>query len=939
MFKNWIFFIAIIIFSLTSGVFAETVIIDNQSTYFSVSGTWATGTSAGYHCINYVFANTVTSDPTATAIFTLNFSSGGTYDVSTWYVQGSNRPTDAQYVINHSGGTSTVYIDQTTNGSSWVSLGTFTFPATGGSVNITNKSSVADKAVIADAIKCVRQGTTYGDLYQAMWVNSWGSGFLSASQTTTMINLARQNNLNAIFVEVRKTGDAYYLSATEPRASNIASGYTDPLADIIQKAHDTSGGKQYIQVHTWIVPYRVWTDAQGTPPSTHVWNEHPEWRGQTNTGSTSDGSWYIDPGVPGVTDYIVGVVKEIVENYDVDGVHFDYFRYPGTSWGYNPTAISRFNALYGKSGQPATNDSDFCNFRRDQIRQMGRKVYATVKAIKWDCLMSAATIQWGGYYGNFTTTSAYAQVFQDWPGFMSEGLLDMNVLMNYKNEDSSGTATDYRNWANFLASSRAGRLAVNGHGSYMNSIHNSITQLFYAIDISGICGTNIYAYQGTNDEGASASDFWNTLRYDCYDQHRNPPDPSWISSPTQGILRGTVRDAGGVLDGITVDLSNGASGTIKTDGTGFYAFLKLNPGSDFKASVTHNSRTLTYSFNVTAGQVTTLDFDFTQYTLTVSSAHDSPTPAVGSHVYDIGTIVTASVASTIVDEPPGKRYVCTGWTGTGFTPSSGSGSQVDILMNNDCFITWQWKTQCQLVTDINPAGAGTVNLTPNLDWYDANSDITMEAVSNTGYQFASWSGDASGSDNPKSINIGTSQKYVTANYNVRLSVFSAHGTPNPSGDTYWASGAIVSASVNSPVSGGTGVQYVCTGWSCPGATPASGSDNSTSFTINQPSTLTWNWKTQYQLLTFANPPGSGYIYLNGTTTPADGWYDEGANVNILAVGKPDTPGQHDGYRFVNWSGDLTGTDNPAEINMVRPRSITAQFLPLIQVTGWMLVKK
>ncbi|MCX6999713.1 MAG: family 10 glycosylhydrolase [Candidatus Sumerlaeota bacterium] len=789
MFEKWISIITLIIFSLTAGVFAETVIIDNQSNYFSASGTWSPGTSAGYHCINYGYVNTVTGDPTAIATFTLSFSSGGTYDVSTWYVQGSNRPTDAQYIINHSGGTSTVYIDQTTNGSSWVSLGTFTFPATGGWVNITNKASIAGKAVMADAIKCVRQGTTYGDLYQAMWVNSWGSGFLSASETTSMINTARQNNMNAVFVEVRKTGDAYYQSATEPRASNIDPGYADPLADIIQKAHDTSGGKQYIQVHTWIVPYRVWTDSQGTPPSSHVWNEHPEWRGQTNTGSTSDGSWYIDPGVPGVTDYIVDVVKEIVENYDVDGVHFDYFRYPGTSWGYNPTAISRFNTLYSKSGQPATNDSDFCNFRRDQIRQMGRKVYATVKGIKWDCLLSAATIQWGGYYGNFTTTSAYAGVFQDWPGFMSEGLLDMNVLMNYKNEDNSGQATDYRNWANFLASTRAGRFAVNGHGSYMNSIHNSITQLFYALDISGICGTNIYAYQGTNDEGAPASDFWNTLRYDCYNQRRNPPNPSWISNPAQGILRGTVRDAGGVLDGKTVTLSNGATGTIKTDGTGFYAFLKLNPGSGFNASVTHNSNTLTRSFNITAGELTTLNFDFTQHTLTVSSAYDSPTPTVGGHDYTSGTIVSASIASSIVDEPPGKRYVCTGWTGTGFTPSSGSGS-------------------------------------------------------------------------------------------------------------------------------------------------------SASFTINQPSTLTWNWKTQYQLLTSANPPGSGYIYLDGTTTPADGWYDEGANVNILAVGMSNTPGQHDGYHFVNWSGDLTGTDNPAVVNMVGARSVTGQFLPPATTTSdWMLIKR
>lgn len=627
---------------------AETIVIDNRSDDFVTTGSWSTGSYAGYHVTDYRYALTVTGSATETAGWFPMFSSAGTYKVAIWYVQGSNRPTDARFTIHHSGGSSTVYVDQTTSGSQWVVLGSYDFSPTGGSVIVDNVSSVAGNAVIADAVRFVRSGTTYGDAYQGMWIYSWGLGFLSEVQTNDMISVARTNYLNIIFPEVRKAGDAYYISATEPFASNVAPGYTDPLADIIAKAHDTSGGKQYIEVHAWIVPYRVWVDSLGTPPAGHVLSEHPEWQSQTNTGATSDGSQYIDPGHPGVLNYLIDVVTEIVQNYDVDGIHFDYFRYPGTQWGYNPTAIARFNALYGKTGQPATNDPDFCDFRRDQIRYFGRKAYAAVKAIDWNCKMSAATIQWGSCPADFTQSSAYASVFQDWVGFMAEGLLDMNVLMNYKREHVPSQAADYRDWAQLLASSKAGRHAVNGPGVYLNSIHNSVTQILYGLDTPGIDGTNIYVYHMTNQDGDPADDFWYTMRADCYTQRRNTPAAPWIDTPTFGILRGTVTGDGSALDGITVTLSNGVTGTSKTDGTGFYAFLQLTPGVSYTATTSAPGFfDQAQNFDISAGTVTTLDF-------ALSSTAPTPTPTPTPTPSPTAT-PSPSPSPTPTPEPPGVK--------------------------------------------------------------------------------------------------------------------------------------------------------------------------------------------------------------------------------------------------------------------------------------------
>lgn len=636
----------------TLAAHADTIILDNRSSsQFALSGTWDTGSSAGYHVTDYRYILTTTVE-SATATWTPVFPSLGTYEVSVWYTSGANRPVDAKYTVNYNGGSAAVYVNQTSAGGQWVPIGSWEFDATGGSVVLSNESATVGKAVVADAVRFVRSGTVYGDQYQGMWIYAWGAGILSASQTDAMIATARQNNLNIIFPQVRKIGDSYYASATEPFASNIEAGYTDPLADIIAKAHDTSGGKQYIEVHAWIVPYRVWKDSEGALPAGHVLLEHPEWQGQTNTGSVSDGSQYLDPGVPEVTDYLVDVVSEIVQNYDVDGVHFDYYRYAGVGWGYNPTAITRFNALYGKTGQPATNDPDFCDFRRDQIRQMGRKVYAAVKNIRWGVKVSAATIQWGSFSGDFTQSSAYASIFQDWPGFMAEGLLDMNVLMNYKREHDVGQAADYRDWADFLASSKAGRLAINGPGVYMNSIHNSVTQILYAMDTPGMDGENPYVYHMTNQDGDSASDFWATVRADCFTTTRSAPAAPWIDTPTQGILRGTVTVEGVAADGMTVTLSGGPTGTIKTDGTGFYAFLKSNPGTGFSVTASVPGYTdQTKTFDITAGVVTTVDFNFTTATATPTATPSATATETASPSPTASLTPTATATATAAPSP------------------------------------------------------------------------------------------------------------------------------------------------------------------------------------------------------------------------------------------------------------------------------------------------
>ncbi len=140
-------------FEIVGPVPGTETIIDNLDAGFSkVSGTWTDSSgSPGYYGTNYAYAVTVTGSATAVARWTPTGLSGSK-EVFVWYVAGSNRPTDAQFLVTHTGGTATVSVNQTINGSQWVSLGTYTLDANS-KVELTNLSATSGKAAIADAVR------------------------------------------------------------------------------------------------------------------------------------------------------------------------------------------------------------------------------------------------------------------------------------------------------------------------------------------------------------------------------------------------------------------------------------------------------------------------------------------------------------------------------------------------------------------------------------------------------------------------------------------------------------------------------------------------------------------------------------------------------------------------------------------------------------------
>ncbi|MBV8717128.1 MAG: family 10 glycosylhydrolase [Chloroflexi bacterium] len=360
---------------------------------------------------------------------------------------------------------------------------------------------------------------------RAVWVDAFHDGFKTPQQVDDLVAWARRANLNALFVEVRRRGDAYYLKSFEPRTEDpdLTPGF-DALQYLIEKAHQ---GPQRLQVHAWLATLPIWWQ-RDTPPAApnHAFNLHgldaaPDqtWLmyrddGQAWAGNDVGGIYYLDPGNPDVQAYTTEVYLNLLRNYDVDGIHLDQVRYyegdPGR-WGYNPTSVARFNAQFGRdpATQPAPDDPEWITWRRDQVTALVRRIYTDAKAIKPQIAVTAAVVTWGRgplSASDWFKQAPYASVLQDWRTWLQQGIVDYLLPMDYYRENGE-QATWFDNWTQWQVTYGGRRNVVLGLGSYLNSEDGVLSQLARARAL-GPMGIALYSYAvpDADLEGASTED-------------------------------------------------------------------------------------------------------------------------------------------------------------------------------------------------------------------------------------------------------------------------------------------------------------------------------------------------------------------------------------------------------------------------------------------------
>lgn len=233
-----------------------------------------------------------------------------------------------------------------------------------------------------------------------------------------ILDRARAAGFNAIFLQVRSAGDAMYASPLEPWSASLTGeqgkdpGY-DPLAYAVAQAHARG-----LELHAWINPYRAGntSDSLALAPNQIFYTRRDLVR-------VYGGSLWMDPGEPDVQDFVVSVVKDLVQRYDVDGVHADDYFYPYQVKDANGVTLDfPDSASYARSGSTLARG----DWRRSNVDRFIERLYREVHALKpaIDVGLSPFGIWRPGNPPGVAGLDAYATLYADSRKWLQQGWVD-----------------------------------------------------------------------------------------------------------------------------------------------------------------------------------------------------------------------------------------------------------------------------------------------------------------------------------------------------------------------------------------------------------------------------------------------------------------------------------------------------------------------------------
>lgn len=197
----------------------------------------------------------------------------------------------------------------------------------------------------------------------------------SKSEFTSSINAALKNvsdsGFNTVYIHVRAFEDAFYNSKLFPKTAYLGTNTYDPLKIIISKAH-----KLNLSVHAWINPFRCGTsetiESTADTYTIKKWYKDADKNGTYIVKIKDDEHLWLNPAYDEAKQLVADGVSEIVENYNVDGIHFDDYFYPTTDKSFDKKAFE-------KSGK-----DNLSEWRINNINKMVKLVYDTIKNINKD---------------------------------------------------------------------------------------------------------------------------------------------------------------------------------------------------------------------------------------------------------------------------------------------------------------------------------------------------------------------------------------------------------------------------------------------------------------------------------------------------------------------------------------------------------------------------
>jgi uncharacterized lipoprotein YddW (UPF0748 family) len=340
-------------------------------------------------------------------------------------------------------------------------------------------------------VRAVWLTTVYGLDWPSAKATSASGIQQQKNELIQILDRLKSANFNAVIMQVRARGDLIYPSQYEPWATSLTGtlgrspGY-DPLKFAIEETH-----KRGMEFHAWWNVVKVKDDST-LPPQTnppHIVLRHPEFVKYYRPNN----EWWIDMGKPEARNYLINVVMELVRNYDIDGIHFDYIRYPNPDFPDDSTY-----ALYANE-YPNKDD-----WRRENINKFVRAVYDSIKKVKPWVKVGSAPI---GIYKNIyaddgtplaTGWQAYYSIYQDSRRWLMEGKHDYHSPQIYwdiaNNPKFDVLVRDWKNnsYGRHIYAGSAAYRMDSGSGNW------SASEILAQIDTSraiGVQGNTFFRYK------------------------------------------------------------------------------------------------------------------------------------------------------------------------------------------------------------------------------------------------------------------------------------------------------------------------------------------------------------------------------------------------------------------------------------------------------------
>ena len=391
------------------------------------------------------------------------------------------------------------------------------------------------------------------------------SVWMATAQKNEMVkylDVLQKNNFNAVYFQVRTMSDAFYKSSYEPWSSYLTGtrgkdpGW-DPLAFVVEECH-----KRGMECHAWVNPYRFSTGSNWSTAQDQALKS----AGMLLAYTKSDGktTTIMNPGLESVRKRIVDVCKEIISNYDVDGLVFDDYFYPE---GIPVTSSAGDYDLWQKSGASMT----FGDWRRNNVNQMVADVYKMVQQQKpyvrfgispagAACTSAAVAAKHGIDRCPVASDWQYDGIFSDPVAWLEAGTIDyISPQLYWKTNHKTNPFGPMTKWWSYVAK-HFGRHHYASHSiSFLNSSNTTSDweeigkQVQFSRDYTENEAPGAVFYSAAYVTGKKQSGFGEWLQVNKFQNKALTPAIDWKKSDLEKVQVSALSKRATVLSWAGVD--------------------------------------------------------------------------------------------------------------------------------------------------------------------------------------------------------------------------------------------------------------------------------------------------------------------------------------------------------------------------------------------------